>query len=342
VMQLAEQPHDLESRRRVEVARRFVGEEDAGVVHERAGDRHALALSSRQLVGPVVHPVAQPDPFERLCGARAPFLGAEAGVNEGQLHVVQRVGAGQEIERLKYEPDLLVADPRQVVVGEIAHLLRVQPVLAARGRVEAADQVHQRRLAGPRRAHDRHVLVLADLDADAAQGPHRLGAHVVLTRQLVRQDHDVGERRIPGAELLLAHDGLRPAESDAWRVAFTRDPSFRSRMAWYGPATMLSPSRTPSITSKYSSPAIPTFTGRNVATPLFTMNTPSVSFFLGSAAAGAPAAGAGALLAVPPRSSLATGVFSRTVSAMMGIARLCLRVSVTIRAVADRSGRTSA
>ncbi len=102
-------------------------------------------------------------------------------------------------------------------------------------------------------------------------------------------------------------------------------------MAWYGPATMLSPSRTPSITSKYSSPAIPTFTGRNVATPLFTMKTPSASFFLVSAAAVAPRC-----------CSLATGVFSRTVSAMMGIARVCLRVSVTIRAVAERSGRTSA
>ncbi|PYP77897.1 MAG: hypothetical protein DMD25_08235 [Gemmatimonadetes bacterium] len=86
----------------------------------------------------------------------------------------------------------------------------------------------------------------------------------------------------------------------------------------------------PSVTSKYSSPAIPTFTGRKVAIPSFTTNTPSVSFFFRAAVVSAG------------RRSGAPGLFSRTVSEMIGIDNACLRVSVTIRAVADRSGRMSA
>ena len=59
------------------------------------------------------------------------------------------------------------------------------------------------------------------------------------------------------------------------------------------------------------------------------MNTPSVSFFF-------------PVCAVSRRLSGVTGVFSRTVRAMIGMESDCLRVSVTIRAVAERSGRTSA
>src|SRR5438094_849078 len=83
------------------------------------GDRHALALPARQLVGAVLHAILEPHQRERLLGAPAPLLVLEAGVYERQLDVVQRVGARQQIERLEHEADLLVANPRQLVVGQL-------------------------------------------------------------------------------------------------------------------------------------------------------------------------------------------------------------------------------
>src|SRR5881628_1333200 len=65
---------------------------------------------------------------------------------------------------------------------------------------------------------------------------------------------------------------------------------------------MVSPGFRPSVTSKYSSPATPTLTGRKFATPSFTTNTPSVSFFFRAAAVSAG------------RLSVAPVLFSRTVS----------------------------
>src|SRR2546427_10703176 len=97
-------------------------------------------------------------------------------------------------------PDLLVADAGQLVVRKVRDLLAVEPVFAGGGRVEAADQVHQGRLPRARRPHDRHELVLADLDVDAAERPHHLAAHVVIPGQLVGEDHDVRQRRVAGAE----------------------------------------------------------------------------------------------------------------------------------------------
>ena len=47
----------------------------------------------------------------------------DAGVDQRQLDVVQRGGARQQVERLKDEADLLVADARQLVVVHLADLL---------------------------------------------------------------------------------------------------------------------------------------------------------------------------------------------------------------------------
>ena len=68
-------------------------------------------------------------------------------------------------------------------------------VAALARRVEAADQVHQRRLARARRTHDGDVFVVLDAQADAAQRVHLLlGAHVVRLPQIL-DDNDIALRR---------------------------------------------------------------------------------------------------------------------------------------------------
>ena len=56
---------------------------------------------------------------------------------------MQGGGPGQQIECLEDEANFLVADAGQFVVVEFAHQLRVQPIAAFAGSIEAADQVHQ-------------------------------------------------------------------------------------------------------------------------------------------------------------------------------------------------------
>ena len=96
-----------------------------GLVHQRPGDRDPLALAARELVGPVVHPVAPGRPASSAARrALAALAAAHAGVDQRQLHVVQRGGPGQQVEGLEHEPDLPVAHPGQRVVGEPGDLLR--------------------------------------------------------------------------------------------------------------------------------------------------------------------------------------------------------------------------
>src|SRR5947207_1567210 len=81
--------------------------------------------------------------LERLPAA----VGAHAGVDQRHLDVVQGAGPGDEVERLEDEPDLDVADRRQLVVVQVPDVHPVQQVEARCGQVEAADDVHQRALA---------------------------------------------------------------------------------------------------------------------------------------------------------------------------------------------------
>ncbi len=56
--------------------------------------------------------------------------------------------AREEVEGLEDEADLLVADTGEFVVVELGDVVAVEPVFALRGRVKAADEVHQRGFAG--------------------------------------------------------------------------------------------------------------------------------------------------------------------------------------------------
>ena len=86
---LAQQVHDLERQIGIEVAGRFVGEQQHRIVDERARDRDALLLTARQVLRVGVHAVLQPDPLEDLeraaplvRGRHAEHLGHERDVLE--------------------------------------------------------------------------------------------------------------------------------------------------------------------------------------------------------------------------------------------------------------------
>ena len=121
-----------------------------GTIDQGAGDGDALALAAGELVGLVHHARFHADGRQRALARSTRSSAGDAGVNQRQFDVVQRGGAGQQVESLEDEADFFVADARQFVVVQFADQLAVQPVVALAGRVEAADQVHQRGLARTR------------------------------------------------------------------------------------------------------------------------------------------------------------------------------------------------
>ena len=106
---LLEEVHDLHGRCRVEGSGRLVGEHDLGVVHEGAGDRHALHLAARKLARTLVHVLGQTDAVEGGEGALAPFRARDAGQRERELHVREHGLVRDEVVALEHEADAVVA-----------------------------------------------------------------------------------------------------------------------------------------------------------------------------------------------------------------------------------------
>ena len=74
----------------------------------------------------------------------------EVGVGEREFDVGQRGGARDQVERLEDEADLAAAHECLLVLGQPGDVAAVEEVLAASRYVEAAEDVHQSRLAGTR------------------------------------------------------------------------------------------------------------------------------------------------------------------------------------------------
>ncbi len=121
-----------------------------------------------------------------------------AGVDQRELHVLPRRHGGEEVELLEDEADAAVAHLGQRGLAHVAHVLAGQ-VVAARGRdVEAAQDVHQRRLARARWSDDGDVLAFVDGQAHPAQRGDRDGAGAVDLGHPLEVDDRVADALPPG------------------------------------------------------------------------------------------------------------------------------------------------
>ena len=134
VVQLLEHLHDFVAGLGVEVTGRLVGQDDVGVVDQRAGDRDALLLAAGELRRAVIEPVAQADqpghldrPLLRL---GADLAGALVG--QRKLDVLEDRVLLDQVVRLEDEAEVAAADLGELVVVEPGDVAAAQEVLAAR------------------------------------------------------------------------------------------------------------------------------------------------------------------------------------------------------------------
>ena len=146
-MNLVQETHDLGAGGRVQVAGGLVGKDQRRLVDQRPGYGHALPLPARELGRLVLHPVGQTHRLQGLCRDLPAFRHRDSLVDQRQLDVVKDVGAGDQVEGLEHETDLLVADLGQLILLHRADVLALEEIAAGGRRVETADDVHERRLS---------------------------------------------------------------------------------------------------------------------------------------------------------------------------------------------------
>ena len=87
-----------------------------------------------------------------------------------------------EVEALEHEAYLTLAHLRALTLLQCAYLLSVEPILAAGGIVEQAQDVEQRRLATARWPHDGHELTFVNFERYAPKG---YGLHLFRAEHLL-------------------------------------------------------------------------------------------------------------------------------------------------------------
>ncbi len=182
-----EQGHDLLRHLGVEVARGLVGQQQHGLVDERAGDGHPLLLAARELQRVGVHLVVQADRLQS--GERAPLLLLRGHGQDAQHegHVLEDRLALQELEVLEDDAD----GPPQLgdlPLRDRGHVAPADQDLPLRRQLLAEHELQEGGLARPRGPGEEAELALVDVQRDVGQ---RRGLPVVLLVDVEGLDYGV-------------------------------------------------------------------------------------------------------------------------------------------------------
>ena len=153
----------------VKVPGGFIGQEDGGLHHESARDRHPLLFASRKLCRIVVMAIQQPHPIQQLTGTIDSAVDSIPKHLRRQENVFHSSQCREQLVGLEDETHLPSADRRQFVLAEIGNfdpIDRHRP----RGRpVQTGQHPQQRALAATRGPHECNDLRLRDLKAEVSE-----------------------------------------------------------------------------------------------------------------------------------------------------------------------------
>ena len=155
-VQLVEKIQDAVPGHGIEIPGRLIGQQHARFVRQRAGDRHSLPLTHRQLAGQMRRDAKVRRARAALRARTARSLRRSGPSNIGICTFSSAVKRGQQVERLKDE-----ADRPRGNASRFSSLETGWPsnsISPLRRPIEGAQQVEQRRLAAAARAHDGQIL----------------------------------------------------------------------------------------------------------------------------------------------------------------------------------------
>ena len=194
-MQLFEDVHHLLATGLVQRAGGLVGQNHIAAIHQRAGNRHPLLLPARELAGLVAQALFQAQPREQLARALVPLGRCNASVNGRDLGIAHGAQIAHEVVALEDEAEVLAPQTRQFVRRHLAGFFAADLVAAARGAIEAAQNIHQRGFARARRADDGHHFARVNIQIHIFQHRHHFVAGGVLAHHAAQAHQGLRWRR---------------------------------------------------------------------------------------------------------------------------------------------------
>ncbi len=171
-VQVFQQVEQLGTGAGIERAGWLVGEDHLGIVDQ--GPRHGdpLLLATRELAGRVAQALAKAQPAQQLSRFLAPFFQIKTGIDCRYLDILRRRQAGEQIVALEDEAEGLAPQGGKLIGVQRADILATHLIGSASRPVEAAENVHQGRLARPGLADNRDELAGMHLNRDTIERVH--------------------------------------------------------------------------------------------------------------------------------------------------------------------------
>ena len=102
----------------VEVAGGLVGQHQARVLGQGAGDGDALLLAARELVGKNIAPVGQADALQQVEGAGGDVASTRPASSAGQADVLEHGEGGDQVEELEDEAEVVAPEQGALALAE--------------------------------------------------------------------------------------------------------------------------------------------------------------------------------------------------------------------------------
>ena len=151
---------------RVQVAGGFVGEDDAGIIDEGAGDGDALLFAAAELGGEVVEAVGKAHAFEEGDGGIPAFGFSDEG---GEEDVLESGEFGEEKVGLEDEAHAGIAQGAETVAAEGVEGVAFEVDGAAFWGFEACEGVEEGGLAGAGGSAEEDGFCMTDREGDFAE-----------------------------------------------------------------------------------------------------------------------------------------------------------------------------
>jgi hypothetical protein len=202
------EPRDLLAGFLIQIASWLIGQDKNRIVDKCAGDGDPLLLAPRKTVRERFLSIKQSHGIKEGLGAAADFSPKDAAQLKRQNHVLPHGQCGKEIEKLKYEPDVLPAEEGATVVIEPGQALAIDSDIPTVHEIDPADEIQQRAFAASALAQDSDKLSTGKLSVCISQ--HRTNAPSLV--KAFRQSFKTNEATLTvcrHSHILRRHPALR-------------------------------------------------------------------------------------------------------------------------------------
>ncbi|MNZ73825.1 hypothetical protein D3C78_922530 [compost metagenome] len=172
-VQFVENTQNLIAAGAIQRAGRLVRKNDLGIVHQSAGDGNTLLLAAGKLAGTVIDAFRHTETAKQPRGIAPAIALCLSGIDRRNFNITERRQLGKQMVTLEDKTEIFAPQRRKLVGIKITRFLPPDAVDARCRPVEAAEDVHQRRLARTGCADNRHHLTGLDGEVDVLQHADR-------------------------------------------------------------------------------------------------------------------------------------------------------------------------